>query len=78
MLPALSLASAGKQSRGRMREARAREQRLLRDSVLLSYSAYPLLGLQRDCLSRQEAVENKQAVQERSDPHGLSDHLLHG
>lgn len=78
MLPALSLASAGKQSRGRMREARARDQRLLRDSVLLAYSAYPLLGLQRDCLSRQEAVENKQAVQERSDPHGLSDHLLHG
>lgn len=29
MLPALSLASAGKQSRGGMREARARDQRLL-------------------------------------------------
>lgn len=78
MLPALSLASAGKQSRGCVREARARDQRLLRDSFLLAHSACPLLGLQHDCLSRQEAVESKQAVQERSDPHGVSDHPLRG
>lgn len=78
MLPALSLVSAGKQSRGHMREARARDQRLLQDSFLLAHSVYPLLGLQHDCLSGQETVENKQAAQEQSDPHALSDHPLHG